>query len=205
MDAVVSRKSDGGEKEKEKGEKPNSLSKDGGQKATEKVTAIATATTTKAVSDGAEEGSNDVGSFGGKKKTAVNDDIASDAAGESPPSSLMMAESTATALKAGPAGVVARGPRGGGGITDDRGGKAVGGKDDLEEAGEYAERQARMRRLSDKRRAANEAESGLGAKREALSCLAAERDARQDTIDRLRSAEEMAVRAVRRLPRECRN
>jgi hypothetical protein len=43
LDAVVSRKSDRGEKEKEKREKPNSLSKDGGQKATEKVTVIVTA------------------------------------------------------------------------------------------------------------------------------------------------------------------
>ena len=101
--------------------------------------------------------------------------------------------------------MVAQGPRGGGGIPDDGGGKAAGGKDDAEEAGEYEERQARMRRLSDKRRAADEAESGLRAKREALGCLAAERDVRQDTIDRLRSAEEMAVRAVRRLPKECRN
>ena len=67
------------------------------------------------------------------------------------------------------------------------------------------ERQARMRRLSDKRRAADEAESGLRAEREALGLLAAERDARQDTIDRLRSAEEMVVRAVRRLPKECLN
>ena len=101
--------------------------------------------------------------------------------------------------------MVAQGPRGGGGIPDDGGGKAAGGKDDVEEVGEYAERQARMRRLSNKRRAADEAESGLRAKREALGRLAAERDARQDTIDRLRSAEEMAVRAVRRLPKECRN
>ena len=62
-----------------------------------------------------------------------------------------------------------------------------------------------MRQLSDKRRAADEAESGLRAEREALGRLAAERDARQDTIDRLRSAEEMAVREVRRLPKECRN
>ena len=139
MDAVVSRKSDGGEKEKEKGEKPNSLSKDGGQKATEKVTAIATATTMKAVSDGAEEGSNDVGSFGGKKKTAVNDDIASDAAGESPPSSLMMAESTATALKAGPAGVVARGPRG------------VAASQTTEEGRQRAERTMRRRRGNTRR------------------------------------------------------
>jgi hypothetical protein len=52
-------------------------------------------------------------------------------------------------------------------------------------------------------RAANEAESGLWAEREALGHLAAERDVRQDTIDRLRSAEEMAVPAVRRLPKEC--
>ena len=113
---VVSRKSDGGEKEKEKkkGEKPNSLSEDGGRKAAEKVTAIATATmTTKAVSGGVEEGSKDVGSFGGKKKTNANDDIPSDVAGESSPSSSMTAESTATTSKAGPARVVARGPRGG--------------------------------------------------------------------------------------------
>ncbi len=101
--------------------------------------------------------------------------------------------------------MVARGPRGGGGIMDDGGGKAAGGKDDSEEAGKYTERQARMRRLSDERRAADEAESGLRAEREALGRLAAERDARQDTIDRFRSAEEMAVRAVRHLPKECRN
>ena len=57
LDVAVSRKSDGGEKEKEKGEKPNSLSKDGGWKATEKVMAIATATmTAKATSGGVEEG-----------------------------------------------------------------------------------------------------------------------------------------------------
>ena len=136
LDAVVSRKSDGGEKEKEKGEKPNSLSENGGRKAMEKVMAIATATTTtKAASSRVEEGSKDVGSFGGKKKTAANDDIPSDVAGESPPLSSTMAESTATPLKAGPAGVVARGPRGGGGIPDDGGGKAAGGKDDAEEAG----------------------------------------------------------------------
>ncbi len=70
-DAVVSRKSDGGEKEKEKekGEKPNSLSEDEGRKVTEKVTAIATATTTtKAAFDGVEECSKDVGSFGEKKE-----------------------------------------------------------------------------------------------------------------------------------------
>ena len=67
------------------------------------------------------------------------------------------------------------------------------------------ERQARMWRLSDERRAADEAESGLRAEREALGCLAPERDAQQDAIDRLRSAEEMAVRAVRCLPNECRN
>ena len=67
------------------------------------------------------------------------------------------------------------------------------------------ERQARMRRLSDKRRAADEAESGLRAKRKAFGRLTAERDTRQDTIDRLRSAEEMVVRAVRCLPKECRN
>ena len=41
---------------------------------------------------------------------------------------------------------------------DDGGGKAAGGKDDVEEAREYAERQARMRQLSDERRAADEAE-----------------------------------------------
>jgi hypothetical protein len=57
-----------------------------------------------------------------------------------------------------------------------------------------------MRRLSDERHAANEAESGLWAKREALGRLAAERDAWQDTIDRLRYAKEIAVQAVRRLP-----
>jgi hypothetical protein len=51
-----------------------------------------------------------------------------------------------------------------------------------------------MRRLSNERRAPDKAESGLWAEREALGRLAAERDARQDTIDRLRSAEEMAVR-----------
>ena len=76
-------------------------------------------------------------------------------------------------------------PRRGGGIPDDGGGKAAGGKDDAEEAGEYAERQARMRRLSDKRRAAEEAESGLRVEREALGRLTAERDVRQDTIHRL--------------------
>jgi hypothetical protein len=92
-DAVVSRKSDGGKKEKEKGEKPNSLFEDEGRKAMEKVTAIATATTTtKATSGGVEEGSKDVGSFGGKKKTAANDDIPLDVAGESPPSSSTTAE-----------------------------------------------------------------------------------------------------------------
>jgi hypothetical protein len=137
LDAVVSRKSDGGEKEKEKGEKPNSLSEDGGQKVTEKVTAIATATTTtKAAFGGVEEGSKDVGSFGGKKNTATNNDIALDVTGESPPLSLTTEESTATALKASPAGVVAWGPRGGSGIPDNGGGKAAGGKDDPEEAGE---------------------------------------------------------------------
>ncbi len=73
---------------------------------------------------------------------------------------------------------------------DDKGGKAAGGKDDVEEAGEYAERQARMRRLSNKRGGANEAESRLWAEREALGRLAAKRDAREY---RLRSAEEMAV------------
>ncbi len=62
-----------------------------------------------------------------------------------------------------------------------------------------------MRRLSNERRAANEAESGLQAEREALGRLAAQRDTRQDTIDRLRSAKEMAVQAVRCLPKECRN
>jgi hypothetical protein len=168
----------------------------------EKVAAIATATTTmKAASGGVKEGSKDVDSFGGKKKTAANDDIASDVAGESPPSSSTTAELTVTASKAGLTGVVARGPRGGGGIPDYEGGKAAGKKDDAEEAGEYAERQARMRRLSNERRAADKGESGLWAEREALGHLAAERDARQDTI-RLRSAEEMAVRAVRRLPQK---
>ena len=147
--AVVSRKSDGGEKEKEKGEKPNSLSNYGGRKVTEKVTTIGTATmTTKAASGGVKEGLKDVGSFGGKKKMAANNDIPSDVAGESPPSSSTMAELTATALKAGPARVVAWGPRGSGGIPDNGGGKAAGGKDYVEEAGEYVERQVRMRRLS---------------------------------------------------------
>ena len=69
-------------------------------------------TSTKATSGRVEEGSNDVGSFGGKKKTAANGDIPLDIAGESPPLSLTTAESTATASKAGPAGLVARGPRG---------------------------------------------------------------------------------------------
>jgi hypothetical protein len=86
---------------------------------------------------------------------------------------------------------------GGGGIPDDGGGKAAGGKDNVEEAGEYTERQARMRRLSDKRCAADEAKSRLRAKRETLGRLTAERDARQDTINRLRSAKELVVRAVR--------
>ena len=63
-------------------------------------------------------------------------------------------------------------------------------EDDAEEAGEYAERQARMRRLSDKRRGADEAESGLRAEREALGCLATDRDAQQDTINKLRSTKE---------------
>jgi hypothetical protein len=76
-------------------------------------------------------------------------------------------------------------PQRGGGIPDDGGGKAAGGKDNAEEAGEYAERQARMRRLSDERSVAEEAESGLRVEREALGRLAAERDARQDTIDKL--------------------
>ena len=206
MDAVVSGKSDGGEKEKEKekGEKPNSLSKDRGRKATEKVTGIVTATTMmKAASGGIEEGSKDVGSFSGKKKTAANDDIPLDVAGKSPPSSSTTAELTVTASKAGPARVVVQGPRGGSSIPDDGGGKAAGRKDDAEEMGEYAERQARMRRLSDERCAADEAESGLQAEREALGHLAEERDAPQDMIDRLRSAEEMAVQAVRCLPKEC--
>ena len=115
------------------------------------------------------------------------------------------AESTATASKAGPVRVVARGPRGGGGIPDDGGGKASGGKDDVKEAGEYVERQARMKRLSNQRRAADEAESRLQAEREALGRLAAERDARQDTIDRLRFAKKMTVQVVRCLPKECQN
>ena len=166
--------------------------------------AIAKATTTtKAMSGGVEEGSKDVGSFGRKKKTAANDGIPSDVARESPPLSSTMAESTATTLKAGPARVVARGPRGDGGILDNGGVKAAGGKDEAEEAGEYAERQARMRQLSDERHAADEAESGLRAKREALGRLVAEKDVWQDTINRLRSAEEMAVQAMRHLPKEC--
>jgi hypothetical protein len=77
LDGVVSRKSDGDkrEKEKEKGEKPNPLSKDEGRKATEKVMAIATATTTtKAASGRVKEGSKDVDSFGEKKKSAANDE-----------------------------------------------------------------------------------------------------------------------------------
>ena len=159
------------------------------------MTAIAAATTTtKAASGGVEEGSKDVGSFGGKKKTAANDDIPSDVARESPSLSSTSTKWTAATSKASPAGVVVRGPRGSGGIPDNRGGKAAGRK-------EYAERQPQMRQLSDKRRAADKAESGLWAEREALGHLAAERDARQDTI-RLRSAEEMAVRAVRRLPQK---
>jgi hypothetical protein len=69
----------------------------------------------------------------------------------------------------------------------------MGRKDDKEERGEYVERQAQMRRLSDKRHAANKAELRLRAKREALSRLAAERNAWQDMIDWLRSAKEMVV------------
>ncbi len=115
------KKSDEGMKEKEKGEKPNPLSKDGGRKVTKKVMATATATvmatmmmttTTNAASGGVEEGSKDVGSFGGKKKTAANDYIHLDITGESPPLSSTTAESTVTASKAGPAGVAAPGPRG---------------------------------------------------------------------------------------------
>ncbi len=75
----------------------------------------------------------------------------------------------------------------------------------MEEAGEYAERQARMKRLSDERRAANEAESRLWAKREALGRLATKRDARQDRINRLRSTKEMAVQMVRRLQKSAKN
>jgi hypothetical protein len=50
-----------------------------------------------------------------------------------------------------------------------------------------------MRWLFDKRRAADEVELRLWAKRENLGRLVAERDARVDTIGRRRSAEEMAV------------
>jgi hypothetical protein len=105
-----------------------------------KVTAIVTATTTmKAASGGVEEGSKDVGSFGRKKKTAVNDDIPSDVARESPPSSLTTAESTATVSKAGPAGVVARGPRG------------VAASQTTEEGRQRAERTMRRRRGNTRR------------------------------------------------------
>ena len=69
----------------------------------------------------------------------------------------------------------------------------MGRKDDKEERGEYVERQAQMRRLSNKRRAADKAESRLQAKREALGRLAAERNAWQNMIDWLRSAKEMVV------------
>jgi hypothetical protein len=91
---------------------------------------------------------------------------------------------------------VAQGPKGGGGSRPDDGKKQTAGKeeDDDADAKEYAERRARMRRLSDERRVSDEAESRLRAEREALDRLVAERDARQATIDRLRSAEEMAVR-----------
>jgi hypothetical protein len=50
-----------------------------------------------------------------------------------------------------------------------------------------------MRRLSNKRRAADEVELRLWAKREVLRCLVTEREVRQDTIDRLRSTKEMAM------------
>ena len=75
----------------------------------------------------------------------------------------------------------------------------------MEEAGEYTERQVRMRRLSDERSAANKADLRLRPERVALGRLATERGARQNTIKRLRSAKKMAVRAVRCLPKECRN
>ena len=86
MGVVVSKKSDRGLKEKEKGGKPNPLSEDGGWKATEKVMGIAPAAAmattitmptitlptmmtmmTKAASGGVEEGLKDVSSFGEKK------------------------------------------------------------------------------------------------------------------------------------------
>ena len=54
-----------------------------------------------------------------------------------------------------------------------------------------------MRWLSDKRRATNEAELRLQAKKEPLGCLTAEWDVRQVTINRLRSAEEMACMSGR--------
>ncbi len=49
---------------------------------------------TKATSGGVEEAVKDVDSFGRKKKTAANDDIPSDVAGESLPSSLTTADLT---------------------------------------------------------------------------------------------------------------
>jgi hypothetical protein len=139
-----------------------------------------------------------VSGFDEKKKTTTtnNDDLPSDVIGKSPTSSsTTKATSTTTTSKAGPA-EVAQGPKGGGGSSPDGGKKQTAGKeeDDDADATEYAERQARMRRLSDKRRASDEAESRLRAEREALDPLVAEQDARQATIDRLRSAEEMAVR-----------
>ena len=85
-----------------------------------------TTTTTNATSGKVKEGLKNVSSFGGKKKMTVNDEIPSYVAGESPPSSSTTAELTATKSKAGPVGLVARGPRGGGGIPDDGGGKTTG-------------------------------------------------------------------------------
>ena len=85
--------------------------------------------------------------------------------------------------------MVTRGPRESGGIPDNRGGKAAGRKDNTEEVGEYVERQAWMRWLSNEKHAANEAESRLWAERDATK-----RDMRQDRIGRLRSTKEMVVR-----------
>ncbi len=85
--------------------------------------------------------------------------------------------------------MVTRGPREGGGIPDNRGGKAAGRKDNAEEVGEYVEQQAWMRWLSNEKHAANEAESRLWAERDATK-----RDMRQDRIGRLRSTKEMVVR-----------
>jgi hypothetical protein len=148
LDAAINEKLNKDKKEKENEEKLNPLSQDGRRKATEKATVIAmatttttmtTTTTTKAASSGVEEGSEDVNSFGKKKKTTANIDCPLDVARKSPLLSLTTAESTATPVKAGTAGVVSQGLRGGGSPAD-RGMAAVS-KDDAEEAGECAERQ----------------------------------------------------------------